>query len=93
MTRKEIVKALRECSSGSMNCSKCPMRDSKIDLRCMDYAMMCAADMLEQDAPGWISVEDRLPEDSESVLAYFPAMCESEAAVQISIGKRNRYTT
>ena len=50
MTRKEIVKALRECSSGNMNCSKCPMWDAKIDLRCMDFAMKCAADMLEQDA-------------------------------------------
>lgn len=50
MTRKEIVKALRVCSNGKMNCSKCPMWDSKIDLRCMDFAMKCAADMLEQDA-------------------------------------------
>lgn len=50
MKRKEIVKALRECSSGNMNCSKCPMWDAKIDLRCMDFAMKCAADMLEQDA-------------------------------------------
>lgn len=68
MTREEIIKALRECSSGSMNCSKCPMWDSKIDLRCMDYAMMCVADMLEQDAPGWISVKDRLPEHGKQVL-------------------------
>lgn len=68
MTRKEIVKALRECSNGNMNCSKCPMWDAKIDLRCMDFAMKCAADMLEQGAPGWISVKDRLPELGEQVL-------------------------
>lgn len=61
MTREEIVKALRACSSGNMNCSKCPMWDSKIDLRCMDFAMKCAADMLEQDAQGWISVKDKMP--------------------------------
>lgn len=70
MTRKEIVKALRECSSGNMNCSKCPMWDSKTDLRCMDVAMMSAADLLEQDAKKtrWISVKDRLPEYGEQVL-------------------------
>ena len=49
MTRKEIIKALRECSSESTNCSKCPMWDSKFDLLCMDVAMKYAADMLEQD--------------------------------------------
>lgn len=70
MTRKEIVKALRECSSESMNCSKCPMWDSKLDLRCMDAAMTCAADLLEQDAKtGWISVKDKLPNDDATYLA------------------------
>lgn len=70
MTRKEIVKALRACSSGSMKCSKCPMWDAKIDLRCMDVVMMCAADMLEQDAKKtrWISVKDRLPKHGKQVL-------------------------
>lgn len=70
MTREEIVKALRECSSGNMNCSKCPMWDSKLDLRCMDAVMMSAADMLEQDAKKtrWISVKDRLPEKTMLVL-------------------------
>ena len=71
MTRKEIVKALRECSSGNMNCSKCPMWDSKIDLRCMDFAMKCAADMLEWDTkPKWISVKDRLPEVDVQVIVF-----------------------
>lgn len=69
MTREEIVKALRGCSSESTNCSRCPMWDSKLDLRCMDAAMICAADMLEQDVPGWISVKDRMPESGEKVIA------------------------
>lgn len=48
MTREEIAKALRACSS-DMPCSKCPAYYQKTDLRCVDYMMMCAADMLEQD--------------------------------------------
>lgn len=69
MTREEIVKALRACSNEKTNCSKCPMWDSKPDLRCMDLAMKRAADMLEQDAKtGWISVKDRLPDEEEDVL-------------------------
>ena len=47
MTREEIAKALRACSS-DMPCSKCPAYYQKTDLRCVDYMMMCAADMLEQ---------------------------------------------
>ena len=49
VTRKEIVKALRACSNDT-SCSKCTLWDSSLDLYCMDYAMTCAADMLEQDA-------------------------------------------
>lgn len=47
MTREEIAKALRACSS-DMPCSKCPAYYQKTDLRCVDYMMMCAADMLGQ---------------------------------------------
>ena len=68
MTRKEIVKALRVCSSDTP-CINCPAMGREPKLRCTDYAMMCAADMLEQDAPGWISVKDRLPEDGTPVIA------------------------
>lgn len=67
MTREEIVKALRACSSDT-SCSKCTLWDSRLDLNCLDYAMTCAADLLEQDAPGWISVKDRLPEDGTPVI-------------------------
>lgn len=59
MTREEIVKALRACSNEKINCSKCPMWDSKSDLRCMDLAMKRAADMLEQDA----HPADMIPKD------------------------------
>ena len=31
----------------------------------------------------WISVKDRLPEPNERVLAYFPAMRDSEAVIQM----------
>lgn len=34
----------------------------------------------------WISVKDRLPEPNERVLAYFPAMRDSEAVIQPSKG-------
>lgn len=34
----------------------------------------------------WISVKDRLPEPNERVLAYFPAMRDSEAVIQTSKG-------
>lgn len=49
MTREEIVKALRVCSSDTP-CINCPAMGREPKLRCTDYAMMCAADMLEQDA-------------------------------------------
>lgn len=67
MTREEIVKALRACSNDT-SCSKCTLWGSNPDLNCMDYAMRCAADLLEQDAPGWISVKDRLPNDDATYL-------------------------
>lgn len=48
MTRDEIIKALRVCSSDTP-CTNCPAMGREPKLRCTDYAMMCAADMLEQD--------------------------------------------
>lgn len=83
MTRKEIVKALRECSSGNMNCSKCPMWDSKLDLRCMDVAMKYAADMLEQDAKktNWISVKDRLPKETQDCASGVKIKSHSELCI------------
>lgn len=60
MTREEIVKVLRACSNDT-SCSKCTLRDSSLDFNCMYFAMMCAADMLEQDARGWISIKDKMP--------------------------------
>lgn len=82
MIRKELIKALR-CFASEGNCpvdecnEKCPywMEDDKFDLysphaEISDEYQLCraAADMLEQDAPGWISVKDRLPELGEQVL-------------------------
>lgn len=85
MTREEIVKALRECSSESTNCSRCPMWDSKLDLRCMDAAMICAADMLEQDAQGWISVKDRMPEYGR----YLVTVVRDDGAVAVHTATYN----
>ena len=82
MTREEIVKALR-CFASEDNCpfdecnEKCPywMEIDKYDIdnpnaEISDVHQLCcaAADMLEQDAPGWISVKDRLPEDNTPVI-------------------------
>lgn len=82
MTRKELIKALR-CFASEGNCpvdecnEKCPywMEDDKFDLysphaEISDEYQLCraAADMLEQDAPGWISVKDRLPADGTPVI-------------------------
>lgn len=76
MTREEIVKELRCLASGE----DCP--SEKCDNTCpywteiergaalYDDRQLCraAADMLEQDAQGWISVKDRLPEHGKNVL-------------------------
>lgn len=83
MTRKELIKALR-CFASEGNCpvdecnEKCPywMEDDKFDLysphaEISDEYQLCraAADMLEQDAPGWISVKDKMPVSGEKVIA------------------------
>lgn len=75
MTREEIVKALR-CYASEEICpvkecnEKCPywLEDDKFDLygpnaEISDRYQLCraAADMLEQDARGWISVKDKMP--------------------------------
>lgn len=100
MTREEIVKALR-CFASEDNCpvdecnKKCPywMENDKFDIdnpnaEISDGHQLCcaAADMLEQDVPGWISVKDRLPEPNERVLAYFPGTRDSEAVILPSKG-------
>lgn len=86
MTRKELIKALR-CFASEGNCpvdecnEKCPywMEDDKFDLysphaEISDEYQLCRAvvDMLEQDAPGWISVKDRLPKENGTYLVFAP---------------------
>ena len=86
MTREEIIKALRHCASAK-DCRECVLASLKVSTgRCERILQNAAADMLEQDAPGWISVKNRLPEDSERVLAYFPEMRDSESDIQLSKG-------
>lgn len=60
MTRKEIVKALREFIY------QFDGRD--VGDYFVEDVLEAAADMLERDAPGWISVKDRVPEKSTLVL-------------------------
>lgn len=68
MTREEIVKALRHCASAK-DCRECVLASLKVSTgRCERILQNAAADMLEQGAPGWISVKDRLPELGEQVL-------------------------
>lgn len=69
MTREEIVKALRCCNSET-ECRGCPFEEQEPLLgACAEKILAAAADMLEQDAPGWISVKDRMPESGEKVIA------------------------
>lgn len=68
MRRDEIVKALRCCNSET-ECRGCPFEEQEPLLgACAEKILAAAADMLEQDAPGWISVKDRLPEDGTPVI-------------------------
>lgn len=77
MTREEIVKELRCLAAGedcpSEKCDKtCPYWTGlELGATLSDDRQLCcaAADMLEQDVPGWISVKDRLPESGEKVIA------------------------
>ena len=85
MTREEIVKALR-CFASEDNCpfdecnEKCPywMEIDKYDIdnpnaEISDVHQLCraAADMLEQDAPGWISVKDRMPDEDAAYMVFY----------------------
>lgn len=68
MTREEIAKALRCCNSET-ECRGCPLEGQDTSQgTCAEKVLSAAADMLEQDARGWISVKDRMPEHGEQVL-------------------------
>lgn len=66
MTRKEIVKALRQFIH------QFDGRD--VGDYFVEDVLEAAADMLEQDAKktGWISVKERMPSKGEKVLLYIP---------------------
>lgn len=69
MKREEIVNALRHCASAK-DCRECVLASLKVSTgRCERILQNAAADMLEQDMPGWTSVKDRLPESGEKVIA------------------------
>lgn len=78
LSAEELATALRSCYTGS-ECDGCPCRyyydDAAFDEPCDVYVIRQAADMLEKLAaekdakkPEWISVKDRLPENTEFVL-------------------------
>lgn len=113
MRRDEIVKALR-CFASEDNCpvnkcnKKCPywLEADKFDIdnpnaEISDGHQLCraAADMLEQDVPGWISVEDRLPPTRGYYLvctytAYYRTQCISKVFFDGKLwgSVRKRYT-
>lgn len=65
MTRERIIESLRSCAKNESCAKRCVYGKESFDCEtgkaCLDMLMDQAADMLEQDARGWISVKDRLP--------------------------------
>lgn len=91
MRRDEIVKALREFIH------QFDGRD--VGDYFVEDVLEGAADMLEQDAPGWISVEDRLPPTRGYYLvctytAYYRTQCISKVFFDGKLwgSVRKRYT-
>nr|DAF83062.1 MAG TPA: Protein of unknown function (DUF551) [Caudoviricetes sp.] len=80
MTRKEIIKALRQFIH------QFDGRD--VGDYFVEDVLEAAANLLDQDAKktSWISVKDRPPEPNERVLAYFPGTRDSEAVILPSKG-------
>lgn len=91
MARDEIIKALRQFIH------QFDGRD--VGDYFVEDVLETAADLLEQDAPGWISVKDRLPETSGYYLvctltAFYHTQCISKVYFSGSIwgSIRKRYT-
>lgn len=77
MTKEEIVKALRVCSSGGscLHCPYCNIAASKFrcnekdaDVAALIEAQAEEIEKLKARVPRWIPVEERLPESDEDVL-------------------------
>ena len=70
-TREQIIESLRSCAKNESCAKRCVYEKESFDCEtgkaCLDMLMDQAADMLEQDAPRWISVKDRLPENDDEV--------------------------
>lgn len=62
MTREEVIRLLRQFIH------QFDGRD--VEDAFVDEVLEFAADMLEQDARGWISVKDRLPNTGEKVIVF-----------------------
>lgn len=65
--REKVIKSLEECSGG--DCSGCQYfgQDIYVD-HCWDKLMKVAAELLKEQEPQWISVDDRMPEGMGTVL-------------------------
>lgn len=84
-TREDAIRALRACSSGDADCSKCPAYDTRLEMSCQDYALTCAADMLEADE------KNLLEKQVEAVKAadVMPTMTAfHERCMEMEIGRR-----
>lgn len=50
LTREEVIKALRVCSTAGMSCKLCPLYDFvRPGVRCFDDLMAHAAEILEKE--------------------------------------------
>lgn len=110
MTREEVVNTLRRCANGAEFDQGNMCREQRCDLfsyhmpmcnclNCINALITEAADMLEQDAPGWISVKDKLPPTKGYYLvctytAFYHTQCISKVFFDGKLwgSVRKRYT-
>ena len=69
MDNAELITGLRECATVG-DCSKCKMHNEYSYDMCAIKLLLAAADALEAQIPKWVSVEDRLPEESGEYIVY-----------------------
>lgn len=68
---EKVIKGLKICAGGTNSCTPCPFKDNCKGTS--NAAMAAAIKLLKaQEAQGWISVKDRLPEVRHAVLGYTP---------------------
>ena len=69
--REKVIKGLEICAVGTNSCTPCPFKDNCKGTS--NAAMAMAIKLLKaQEAQGWISVKDRLPENQNPVVVFVP---------------------